>query len=268
LDDGFPVLLAGEAVLVDDATHHRLNADTSSDNTSDFSSQPQALSSARPVSQFEGLAGWYDQVMRNPGDRGTLLDTAVAELVKLAGRGSGVALDVGCGTGIVASVFAGLGYQPIGVDLAADQLKLAAGRLPVVQGNAAELPFLSDAIPLAYSTFTSSAWEHQAASVKEVFRVLRPGGRYIDVGVHPCFNGGYADHQADGSVVQKPGYLQSGFRDLSNFKGTIRSRVGAWHRPLADVINAFLEAGFHIEKIVEGGQEALPSIIGISAIKP
>lgn len=264
--DGFPVLIAGEALMVDEATHTRLTG-----GESGFASRGSGAripAANRPVSQFEGLAGWYDRVMKDLSDRGTLLGSAVDELAKLAGRGDGVALDVGCGTGIVAAQLTRLGYQPIGVDLAADQLKVAVDRLPVVQGNAAELPFVTASLRFAYSTFTSSAWEHQAASVKEVFRVLKPGGRYIDVGVHPCFNGGYATPQDDGSIVQKSGYLVSGFRDPSNFTGTVRSRVGAWHRPLADVVNAFLDAGFHIEKIVEGGTAQIPTILGIRAIKP
>jgi len=264
--DGFPVLIAGEALAVDEATHARLIGGVS--GSSAHGSGGKVPASNRPVSQFEGLAAWYDKVMKDLDDRGALLGAAVDELARLAGPGTGVALDVGCGTGIVAAVLTKLGYQPIGVDLAADQLKVAVDRLPVVQGNAAELPFVTASLRFAYSTFTSSAWEHQAASVQEVFRVLKPGGRYIDVGVHPCFNGGYATQQDDGSIIQKPGYPVSGFRDLSNFTGTVRGRVGAWHRPLADVVNAFLDAGFHIEKIIEGGNAKIPTILGISTVKP
>jgi len=58
--------------------------------------------------------------------------------------------------------------------------------------------------------------------------VLRPGGRYISVCVHPCLNGGYSDLQPDGSVVVRAGYEATGYQPQSDFRTTIRSHVGAW----------------------------------------
>lgn len=255
LHAGIPVLLAGEAIV----SGLKPDGDMS------------ALLAERQVSKYEGLSDWYEQLMRDPSGRGARLAAAIADLTHLVGRGKGLALDVGCGTGIVAGAMVDLGYKPVGMDLAGDQLQIAAKRLPVVQGSATELPFLNTSVALVYSTFTSSAWERQAESIREIFRVLQPGGRYVDVGIHPCFNGGYAEALDDGSVLQKPGYLESGYLAPSSFKSPIRSRVGAWHRPLAGFLNAFVDAGFRLDRVVEGGEgdkRQVPSLIGIRAVKP
>ncbi|WP_208757783.1 hypothetical protein [Leptospira dzoumogneensis] len=47
----------------------------------------------------------------------------------------------------------------------------------------------------------------------------------------------------------------------------MRSKVGAWHRPVTDVINTFLSAGFKLIKVVEGGQGALPQLLALSLLK-
>ncbi|MFL6125350.1 hypothetical protein [Actinophytocola sp.] len=39
------------------------------------------------------------------------------------------------------------------------------------------------------------------AVLREVARVLRSGGVFVHVGVHPCFRGGFADHSDPDAVV-------------------------------------------------------------------
>src|SRR5208282_2248969 len=87
----------------------------------------------RPTSRYETLASWYDEVMTDPGDRNGLAAIAYALVARLLGPGQGVVLDIGTGTGLSAGVVRQAGYRPVGLDLAADQLRIAAGRLPVAQ---------------------------------------------------------------------------------------------------------------------------------------
>ncbi|MDR1507493.1 MAG: class I SAM-dependent methyltransferase [Treponema sp.] len=224
-----------------------------------------------PVSRFEGLADWYEQAMSSDSGRKALRNASNELLKDLIGPGSGTALDIGCGTGTVSDLLRELGYDPIGVDLAADQLRIAVERLPVVQADAANLPFLSGSIPLAYSTYTTGAYDDLQRVLKEIARVLKPGGRYVEITTHPCFNGGYAELQADGSVIVRPGYQRTQFLQPSHFKSatsTIRSRVGAWNRSLEEEINVILKAGLQIVRVTEGGSGALPDTIGIFAVKP
>jgi len=218
--------------------------------------------------RYDGLADWYDQVMRDPGSRGALAAAAYDALADLLGAGTGPVLDIGCGTGLAAARIRRLGYQPFGVDLSFDQVQLASGRLPATQGDAALLPIASGRVPLAYSTFVSSDLDDFPVVVSEAYRVLRPGGRYISVCLHPCLNGGYSHLQQDGSVVVRPGYEVTGYHPQPEFQTTIRSHVGAWHRPLAETVNTFLEAGFRLIRLTEIGPGALPSLLGITVEKP
>jgi SAM-dependent methyltransferase len=225
-------------------------------------------SGAGTLARYDGLADWYDGVMRDPGDRAPLAVAAFELLSGLLGPGSGLILDIGCGTGLASVRVRELGYQPFGVDLSADQLRVAAQRLPVVQGDAAHLPVASGSLAAAYSTFVSSDLDDFAGAVAEAYRILRPGGRYVSVCVHPCFNGGYSRLGEDGTVVVRPGYLSPGYNPGQEFGSTIRSHVGAWHRPLAEVVGTFLAAGFQLESLAEGGPQPVPALLGIAVRRP
>ncbi|MDR1507497.1 MAG: class I SAM-dependent methyltransferase [Treponema sp.] len=222
------------------------------------------------VSRYEGLADWYEQTMGSVSGRKALRNASNELLRDLIGPGSGTALDIGCGTGTVSELVRELGYDPVGVDLAADQLRIAAKRLPVVQADAANLPILSGSIPLAYSTYTTGEYADLQGVLNEIARVLKPGGRYIEITTHPCFNGGYAETQKDGSVIVRPGYQRIHYLEPSHFNSTIRGRVGAWNRPLEEEINVILKAGLQIARISESGSGGgtLPDTIGIVAVKP
>jgi SAM-dependent methyltransferase len=167
--DGVPVLLAGDILFGDETEHRRIVAKAGETAVAAWTEAPPDDGAVtRPVSQYEGHAAWYEAAMADPADRGGLARAGFDILSELLGEGSGVALDIGCGTGRAAEVLRGLGYRPLGVDLAADQLRLAAARLPVVRGTVHELPIASDSLPLAYSTFTTASWGDLGLSLREV----------------------------------------------------------------------------------------------------
>jgi ubiquinone/menaquinone biosynthesis C-methylase UbiE len=218
--------------------------------------------------RYDGLAQWYDDVMRDSAARGSLAASAYETLADLLGQGSGRILDIGVGTGLAAARVRQLGYEPFGIDLSIDQLRVASNRLPVAQGDAARLPVASESIAVAYSTFVSSDLDDFAGAVAEAFRVLEPGGRYVSICVHPAFNGGYSEIRDDGSVLVSAGYSSTGYRSCQEYESTIRSHVGAWHRPISDLLNTFLVTGFRIAYLVEAGPAPLPLILGVSLVKP
>jgi ubiquinone/menaquinone biosynthesis C-methylase UbiE len=218
--------------------------------------------------RYDGLAQWYDDVMRDSAARGSLAASAYETLADLLGQGSGRILDIGVGTGLAAARVRQLGYEPFGIDLSVDQLRVAATRLPVVQGDAARLPVASESLAVAYSTFVSSDLDDFASATAEAFRVLQPGGRYVSICVHPAFNGGYSEIHDDGSVLVRSGYSSTGYRSRQEYESTIRSHVGAWHRPISDLLNTFLITGFRIAYLVEAGPAPLPLILGVSLVKP
>jgi SAM-dependent methyltransferase len=44
--------------------------------------------------------------------------------------------------------------------------------------------------------------------LREIRRVLVPGGRFVHIGVHPCFCGDFADRGDVQAIIVRPGYLE------------------------------------------------------------
>jgi SAM-dependent methyltransferase len=187
------------------------------------------------------------------------IDEAVTELL---GVGSAACLEVGCGTGIYADRVRALGWRPIGVDLSSGMLRHARQRLPVVQGDAAVLPFADATFEVALSVMVHTDLPSYVPVLGELYRVLEPGGSLVHVGVHPCFFGGFADRTDPDAVVIRPGYRDASWTTESWTDQGVRDKVGATHLPLATLVNAMLEAGFTLDRLTEGGH---PTPIVLSA---
>jgi hypothetical protein len=98
----------------------------------------------------------------------------------------------------------------------------------------------------------------------EAARVLQPGGRFVYVGVHPCFCGGFGDCTDPAAVVIRPGYLDGHWTKASCTTGGVRAKVGATHLPLPSLMHAFLKTGLTPERLAEGG-EPTPATLAIRA---
>jgi ubiquinone/menaquinone biosynthesis C-methylase UbiE len=152
------------------------------------------------AARYDGLADWYDAQLNSAPHRHQVLRTHL-------GKGHGPCLDIGCGTGRDLPVIAEHGWTPIGVELSADQLRLAAGRAVCrVQGDAEHLLFRNSAFPMAVSSWTSTDVDHFDCLLRETARVLQPNGRLLFYGVHPCFNGPHVESRPDRSRVVHPTY--------------------------------------------------------------
>ena len=93
-------------------------------------------------------------------------------------------LDVGCGTGrlLRAAAIRWPSAQLIGVDPAQGMVDGAQHLTPggaIHRGLAESLPLPDASVDLAFSTMSSHHWRDQAAGVREIARVLRPGGHFI-----------------------------------------------------------------------------------------
>jgi len=102
------------------------------------------------------------------------------------------------------------------------------------------------------------------AVLREAARVLRPGGSYVHVGVHPCFCGGFADRSDLDAVVIRPGYLDGHWTKASWTDRGVRDKVGATHWPLPELLHAFGDAGLTLDRFVEGGGPT-PAVLAIRA---
>ena len=204
--------------------------------------------------RYDGLAEAYDAFvdLHSP-----YYAVAADTLRRLVGTGDGRCLDVGCGGGHFVPVVLELGWNVVGVDASEDQLRIAGNRLPgleLVHADARNLPFADASFDSAFSTFTHTDFDEFPAAVREVLRVLRPGGRFVYVGNHPCFVGATQEHLATGIPRLHPGYRRAGRWPAETAPGTTpggwRAALGSFvHLPLGEFLAAF--AGFTLEHAEE-----------------
>ncbi len=91
-------------------------------------------------------------------------------------------LEVGCGTGCDLLQFAKHGALATGVDVTPKHLELARRRVgtlaTVIEGDARSLPFPDASFDYVYSHGVLHHSDEPRKIVQEIFRVLRPGGRF------------------------------------------------------------------------------------------
>jgi SAM-dependent methyltransferase len=218
------------------------------------------------ATRYDEFAEWYDAEFATT----ELGESARRIVLRLLGAGPGKLLDVGCGGGSHALAFAEQGWQVTGVDISPAQLELARKRgVEVVEADASSLPFEEAAFDSAVSMFTHTDVEDFAAMVHEIGRVLRPGGRLVYLGVHPCFVGPHAFvHDRDVPELH-PGYRDSSYRrEAPGIWGEgLRAKVGAWHLPLGVFLQTFLDAGLALERLEEPEGREYPHIVALRARK-
>ncbi len=221
--------------------------------------------STPPVAAYDAHADWYDEFMS--AEAADYVDRVQALLLDLLGTGGGTCLDVCCGTGTHATVLADAGWSPLGVDLSLGQLRYATGRLPVAVGDAAALPIRDSSLRAAVCMLASTDVADYAGVLREVARVLRPGGRFVHVGVHPCFIGAFADWSDRSRIVIDQRYAERS-RSFDTWNpGGVRARVGAWHVPLADLLTAAVAAELRLVRVAEAGAGGIPELFGFVALK-
>lgn len=100
-------------------------------------------------------------------------------------------LDLGCGAGHVSFQVAPLAGEVVAYDLSPEMLKVVAaaadekrlGNINVQQGAAERLPFADESFDFVFSRFSAHHWRDPAQALREVRRVLKPGGQvaFVDV---------------------------------------------------------------------------------------
>src|SRR5215469_4084592 len=170
-------------------------------------------------------------------------------------------LDCGCGEGRFCRILLDRGAeQVVGVDLCAPMItaaaQLATGKDGYVLADVQDMSFLCDgAFDLVVSYLKQCDLPDFEANSREVFRVLKPGGRFIIANLHPMRSavGGWLRTE-DGAKLHVilDRYFDEGDRrwrmlgvDFTNF-----------HRTLSTYIRAYRQTGFAIEEIIEPTVEA------------
>jgi SAM-dependent methyltransferase len=220
---------------------------------------------SRPAA-YDSCSDWYEDYVHGAAANFT---TRVQRLVvDLLGAGTGRCLDVGCGTGVNAATLRTLGWTPVGLDISTSQLRHARPRLPVACGDATALPVTSGGVPAAVCLLAHTDVDDYAAVVREISRVLAPGGRFVHVGIHPCFTGAFADRTDPGRIVVDAGYHRTERRFQGWSPQGVRARVGATHRPLPALLHTAIDAGLAVVGVAESGPDAgVPDVLGFAAGK-
>jgi len=138
-----------------------------------------------PIAEFKARQRetW---ALGNFGEAATFTTVVAGHLVRFAGIESGQRiLDVGCGTGVVAITAARHGATVTGLDLTPELLEQARAIAPAAgvrdvewrEGDAESLPFPDGAFDTVLSQFGHMFAPRPEVAVKEMLRVLKPGGR-------------------------------------------------------------------------------------------
>jgi ubiquinone/menaquinone biosynthesis C-methylase UbiE len=108
-----------------------------------------------------------------------MLDDLEVEIVERYARGKQV-LEVGCGTGLILHRVGQFARDAQGIDLSGGMLEKAAERgLNVAQASATELPIATASVDVAYSFKVLAHIPDIAGAMREMSRVVRPGGYVI-----------------------------------------------------------------------------------------
>lgn len=217
------------------------------------------------AARYDGIADWYDSATAGSADVNGLI------LLDALGRGTGLCLDLGCGTGRSLAVIETSGWIPVGVDLSADQLRVARQRgTRLVRADAASLPFEAGTFDAVVANWISTDVDDFAAVMRESARVLRSGGRFVFFGVHPCFNGPCVERREDGAMIVHPTYREARRHTSSPWwaEAGIRRQVGGMrHLPLAELLNRVLGSGLQLVRAAEPGQDPIPAALVLVALK-
>ena len=137
---------------------------------------------------YDHIAHVYDEPLRAPSVDPYLI--AFLDEHSEGRNGNVRILDLGCGTGkqLMANHAAFPQIPTVGLDLFRGMLRIARARCPDVRwvhGDASRIPFCSQTFDYATNQFSYHHIQDQPAFVGEVFRVLKPGGRFVMVNIDP-----------------------------------------------------------------------------------
>jgi len=165
-------------------------------------------------------------------------------------------LEVGCGAAAGARWLAGQGADVVALDLSAGMLRHAREaadrsgvRVPLVQADALALPFPDAAFDVACTAFGAIPFVADSGAVmREVARVLRPGGRWVFSITHPMRwifldEPGQEGLLAVNSYFDRRPYVE---QDGAGVPGYVEQ-----HRTLGDRIRELVDAGFVLRDLVE-----------------
>ncbi len=128
---------------------------------------------------FDRIAGRYDSWYLTK--TGRYVDRTEKRLVfSMLRTKSGRALDLGCGTGNYTLELKKRGFNVTGLDASEEMIRVARSKgLNCIRGDAYSLPFPDGSFDLVLSVTMFEFIHEPERVVKEIHRVLRPGGEVL-----------------------------------------------------------------------------------------
>ncbi len=220
------------------------------------------------------LAPWWDEAY-GEGDifHRTFLFPTIKEWVsaKLGMR----ILDLGCGNGALARLFAKRGAEVLATDFSEtfiERAKLKSKGLPIEYRivDAADSGQLKKLISKkAFDCIICSMVLHNLPTIKPMAKalpkLLKPSGKFIFSVPHPCFNSGLTDIQnLNIGMDKKQLFLPNQYIKSESFeifsKPNQPVKQMSFHRPLSQLFDEFFRAGLVMTGFVEpvAGTSKLP----------
>jgi 2-polyprenyl-3-methyl-5-hydroxy-6-metoxy-1,4-benzoquinol methylase len=208
------------------------------------------------VEEWVALAPmWIKEVREGKNSvRNGLIDSV---MLNACGKVEGLSiLDCGCGEGRFCRMLVKRGAKYVlGLDLCEPMIEAArklqsecdAYRVQDVQ----DLDFIeNETFDVVVSYLNQCDLPDFEANTKEVFQVLKKGGRFIVANLHPMRSAtGKWHRNADGEKLHV--ILDNYFDEGERYWEMVGIRITSFHRSLSTYINNFIKTGFVIKGIVE-----------------
>lgn len=165
-------------------------------------------------------------------------------------------LEIGCGSAPCSRWLAAQGARPVGLDLSMGMLSRglesmsgSERRVPLVQAGAETLPFADESFDAACSAFGAVPFVADSALVmREVARVLKPGGRWVFAVNHPMRWIFPDDPGEAGLTATIPYFDRSPYVEVDEAG---RATYVEHHRTVGDRVREIVAAGLTVVDIVE-----------------
>jgi SAM-dependent methyltransferase len=170
-------------------------------------------------------------------------------------------LDSGCGEGRFCRILVECGArQVVGIDACKPMInaarELQSEKETYRIADAEDLSFLEDrSFDLAISYLNQCDLLDFRANTREVFRVLRPGGRFIIANVHPM-RSAVGDWQTSDDGTKQHVILDNYFEERERHWKMLDCDFTNVHRTLSTYVKGFRQSGFVLDDIVEPTVEA------------
>ena len=217
---------------------------------------------------WDQVAEWYDTLLEAKGSDHHENVLIPGTLRLLAPRKTDRVLDLACGQGLVARELANLGVDVTGVDSSERLVALANQRAGSNERyhtmDARDLSALgSETFNGVICVMALMNMDPLSVVLESVRRVLKPGGVFVAIILHPAFRAPRQtswEVESEGGVFKQfrrvDGYLSAGQEEIIMNPGEVQSGAApkttwTFHRPMQAYVSGLARNGFAIEQLEE-----------------